>query len=1194
MARPRPPRTAAPPSGDERYRALFENSSEGIWRLEFDPAIDTSLPSDDQVTLAYQNGKVAECNAALARMYGVSTPEELIGVTLEFMLPSSDPQARAYLASIIAAGYRATDIESVERDAHGTIKHFSNSMTGVVIDGYLHRVWGTQRDISAQKRAEQALRDSSEQFRLIANAAPAMLWMTDVDGRRTWFNAGWLAFVGQTPGDGAAGWDTAVHPNDHDRLIRTFTTAFRQRQPYDAEFHLRRHDGQYRTILEKGIPITGQRGDFHGYIGTAIDVTDQRDASAAQGYLAAIVASADEAIISKNLDGIIQWCNASAEQLFGFSASELVGMPVRRLIPPDRQSEEDVILDRLRRGERVEHFETVRLTKDGRRIDVALTVSPVRDASGAIIGASKIARDITGARGASAAQAYLAAIVESSDDAIIAKDLNGVIQSCNASAERVFGYPAAELIGRPVRILIPADRQAEEDDILTRIRRGERVDHFETLRRRKDGTLIDVSLTISPVRDASGTIIGVSKTARDVTAQKRAAAELAAQQAWFQITLASIGDAVIASDPEGHVTFMNGTAERLTGWSSAEADARPLHDIFRIVNEKTRQPVENPAALVMRSGRTMGLANHTLLIGRDGHERPIADSAAPIRDVSGRILGVVLVFRDVTDQRRSEEALAEQREWLETTLESIGDAVIATDVHGRVVFMNPVAEHLTGWRAAAALGRPCRDVFGVIDEQTRQPVDDPVGRVLFDGSVVEFGTHVLLRSADGLERPIDESGAPIRDRDGRVIGVVLVFRDIAERRRVERDRQSAAAERERLLDAERVARAEAERASRVKDEFVAMVSHELRTPLNAILGWTQLMMRNRDDAGTVQRGLDVVARNTRLQAQLISDLLDISRIVSGKLQLDMSAVDLRELIIEAVENLRHQAEATNILVRQDLPSGVMTVAGDPARLQQVVWNLLSNALKFTPPGGRVDVILRRINGQAEITVSDNGAGIRPEVLPLIFERFHQADRAITRRFGGLGLGLSIVKHLVDLHGGSVHAASAGEGRGSTFTVSLPSSDLVLPASPLAPDSDGTGEASVVFDSINVLLIEDEPDTREFLRRLLESHGAVVRTVGTADEAIAAFRDDPPDILISDIGLPDVDGYAMMQRIRHSGLPRGSTVPAIALTAYARVEDRTRALRSGFQAHLPKPVEASELIASIGSIAGLASAHRRAR
>jgi PAS domain S-box-containing protein len=1068
------PRTE--PSGDERYRAFLENSTEGIWRLEFAPPLDTSLPIDVQIDRARQHGRLAECNTTMARMYGLARPDELIGRTLDFMLPSPDESARHCLAAIIAAGYTVSDLESTGRDANGGVRHFASTMIGVVVDGHLQRMWGTQRDISDRKRAELALRDSEARL---------------------------------------------------------------------------------------------------------------RKAAAAEGYLAAIISSADEAIVSKDLDGIIQWCNAAAERLFEYEAAELIGRPVRMLIPPERQSEEDDILTRLRRGERIERFETIRITKSGRRIDVALTVSPVRDASGTIIGASKIARDLSSQKQASSAQAFLAAIVESSDDAIIAKDLNGIIQSCNTAAERVFGYAANELIGRPVRLLIPQERQDEEDKILASIRRGERVDHFETVRRRRDGSLIDVSLTVSPVLDAAGRIIGVSKIARDITAQKRAAAELAAQQAWFQVTLASIGDAVIASDPQGHVTFMNATAERLTGWSASESEGHALAEVFPIINEQTREPVDNPVTLVMRTGGVIGLANHTVLIARDGVERPIADSAAPIRGVDGSTIGVVLVFRDVTEERRSEEAVAEQREWLATTLESIGDAVIATDVYGRIVFMNRVAEGLTGWAAEAAHGRPCLDVLSVVDDGSGEAVPDPVSRVLAHRGVIALTSHALLRSADGSERPIDESGAPIRNREGRIIGVVLVFRDISERRRVELERQGASAERERLLQAERAARAEAERASRVKDEFLAMVSHELRTPLNAILGWTQLMMRSRHDGATLERGLDIVARNTRLQAQLISDLLDISRIVSGKLQLEMDSVDLRSLVDDAVDTLRQDAAAKQIVIDRQLDDEAGHVVGDAARLQQVLWNLLSNAIKFTPDSGRIEVRLRRTGADTAIAVTDNGAGIRADVLPHIFDRFHQADRSITRRFGGLGLGLSIVKHLVDLHGGSVQAESPGEGRGATFTITLPvtSDRLAAPVGPAVVAPAAGPAAPSLLDSLHVLLVEDEPDTRDFLRRLLEAHGAVVRGAGSADEALAAFTAGPPDVLVSDIGLPDVDGYQLLERIRALETPAAEPVPAIALTAYARDEDRRRSLRAGFQAHVAKPVEATELIAVIAGIVG---------
>jgi PAS domain S-box-containing protein len=281
-------------------------------------------------------------------------------------------------------------------------------------------------------------------------------------------------------------------------------------------------------------------------------------------------------------------------------------------------------------------------------------------------------------------RAYLAAIVASSDDAIIGKDLNGIVRSFNGAAERLFGYQVNEIIGRSITILIPADRQAEEAEILSRLRRGERIEHFETVRVTKSGRRLDISLSVSPIRDGSGTIVGAAKIARDITEQKRTAAALAAQREWYRVTLASVGDAVIASDHEGRVTFMNAVAERLTGWSQADAMSRPLSDVFPIINEETRAPVENPTEKVLRSGAIVALANHTVLIGRSGQEWPIDDSAAPILDDAGNILGVVLVFHDVTEQRRAHEALARQRERFETTLASIGDGVIATDVQGRI------------------------------------------------------------------------------------------------------------------------------------------------------------------------------------------------------------------------------------------------------------------------------------------------------------------------------------------------------------------------------------------------------------------------------------------------------------------------------------------------------------------------------
>jgi PAS domain S-box-containing protein len=909
-----------------------------------------------------------------------------------------------------------------------------------------------------------------------------------------------------------------------------------------------------------------------------------------EAYLAAIVESSDDAILSKDTDGVIQSANAAAERVFGYSPAELIGKSVRMLIPPELQAEEDEILARIRRGERVEHFETVRLTKDNRRIDISLTVSPVRDASGRVVGASKIARDITERTRARALQARLAAIIASSTDAIVTKDLNGIIQSCNRACEQIFGYREEELVGRPVLVLIPPERHSEEDMILSKMRRGERVEHFETVRLTKDGRRLDISLSISPIKDDRGKIIGVAKIARDITEQKRLARELAAQQERFRVTLASIGDAVIASDIDGRVAFLNASAEAMTGWPASEAVGRSLDDVFKIVNEKTRQPVQNPAALVVRSGNVVGLANHTVLIHRDGSERPIADSAAPIRDGAGVIAGAVLVFRDVTEQRRSEEALAEQREWLETTLESIGDAVIATDMQGRITFMNPVAEHLTGWRLDDARGAACAAIFRIIHERTRKPVESPVQRVLAEGVVVGLANHTVLLAKDGSERPIDDSGAPIRNRNGRIIGVVLVFRDITERRRAETEKHSVAAERERLLESERAARSEAERASRVKDEFVAMVSHELRTPLNAILGWTHLMSQSAADRDIVARGLDVIARNTRVQAQLISDLLDMSRIVSGKLRLTIEKIDMRSLVEGAIETVQQSADAKRIPIQRRIAT-TNPIAGDPARIQQIIWNLLWNAVKFTPEGGTIVVDLRQRTSEVELSVTDTGVGIRREFLPHIFERFEQGNPSITRRFGGLGLGLAIVKHLVELHGGAITADSEGEGKGARFCVRLPAGSGVEMSggneARTVPHAAVTLGDSEALQGMRILVVEDEKDTLEFLRRFLVSRGAEVVAATSAAEAVALLPAAHVNVLISDIGLPDVDGYELLREVRRMDASASGGIPAIALTAYARAEDRLLAFRAGYQAHVAKPVDPTELVAAIVDLAKLA-------
>ncbi len=523
-------------------------------------------------------------------------------------------------------------------------------------------------------------------------------------------------------------------------------------------------------------------------------------------------------------------------------------------------------------------------------------------------------------------------------------------------------------------------------------------------------------------------------------------------------------------------------------------------------------------------------------------------------------------------RRRAQTEQRRQSEWSKVTLASIGEGVITIDPDGHVSFVNPVAEQLTGWTQHDALGRPLAEMFRLVDEATGEPVENPGLRVLRRGGEAERTEPVLLLARDGTARPIEVTAAPIRTAAGVPLGCVSIFRDVTERRRLERELAQ-------LVERERAARSEAERVSELKEEFLATLSHELRTPLNAILGWIQVLRRN-PNAETLQQAIAVLERNARLQSQLIGDMLDMSRILLGKLRLDVQHVDPLPVIEAAVAAVKPAADARAVRLQTVLEPMVGPVLADPARLQQVVWNLLTNAVKFTPKGGRVQVVLACADSQLELSVADTGQGIKPAFLPHVFERFRQADSSAGREHGGLGLGLAIVKQLVELHGGRVTAASDGEGLGATFRVTLPlaamhggsraRSSTMATAEPQGPDLRG----------IRVLVLDDELDARELLQRVLGDSGASVRPAESAAAALALLDTETVDVIVSDIGMRGVDGYAFLAEVRR----RGVRTPAAALTAFARAEDRLRALGAGYQMHIAKPVETAELVAAVPVLA----------
>lgn len=546
------------------------------------------------------------------------------------------------------------------------------------------------------------------------------------------------------------------------------------------------------------------------------------------------------------------------------------------------------------------------------------------------------------------------------------------------------------------------------------------------------------------------------------------------------------------------------------------------------------------------------------------------------------LLIAMIMFRTVAKAERESQALAVQRGAERDQSESRYRSLVELSpdvmfVHdGRsIVYANSAALRFFGAKSASELiGRS--PVEFVVPE-LRDTIQHRIDALLKDGGTVPLSEQKWKR-LDGSEVEVDAVGTVIPWRGGWAIQSIL--RDITHRKELERRNLE-------LLADERAARSSAESANRIKDEFLATLSHELRTPLTAILGWSYMLQKGFADIDELNQGLTTIERAARSQTRIVDDLLDMSRIISGKLRLDVQRV-LPETVIEAaIDTVQPAADAKGIHLRKTIDPHAGPIMGDPNRIQQIVWNLLSNSIKFTPKNGSVHVTLARVNSHIEIAVTDSGDGIAAEFLPLVFDRFRQADASYTRKHGGLGLGLAIVKQLAELHGGKVRAHSDGPGTGSTFTIELPlASTASMSPDRLHPhasyDAPQLGEAPDL-SGVQVLVVDDEPDAKNLIKRVLDESHAVVRTAGSAAEALEMIQTERPQVLISDIGMPGMDGYEFIKRVRN--LSSAQKIPAIALTAFARSEDRARALLAGYSVHVSKPVEPTELLATVASLAG---------
>jgi PAS domain S-box-containing protein len=653
----------------------------------------------------------------------------------------------------------------------------------------------------------------------------------------------------------------------------------------------------------------------------------------------------------------------------------------------------------------------------------------------------------------------------------------------------------------------------------------------------------------------------------------------------FRLLVEGVRDyAIFMLDPSGRVLTWNAGAVRFEGYTAAEIIGEHFSRFYP--PEALRQDVP---ARELEVARTAGVfEDEGWRVRKDGSRFWASVVITPVRDQGGTLLGFSKITRDLTQRRRHDEALRLSEERFRLLVEGVSEyAIFMLDANGIVMTWNSGAERIKGYAASEIIGQHFSKFYPADATEGGWP-EYELQAAAETGRFVDEGWRI---KKDGSAFWAVVTITALRDPDtGRLLGFAKLTRDQSERKRVE-ELEIEGRHREEIIEAERSARMAAQRAIRIKDEFLATLSHELRTPMSAIVGWTQVLRRK---AGAMppeelQHAIEVIDRNAAAQLQLINDLLDLNRIMSGKVRLDLQQVSVADVVRSAIESAEPAARNKDLRLHIVLDPHPLTVSADSARLQQVVWNLITNAIKFTPKGGRIEVVLQRVNSHIELCVSDTGIGIPASFLPNVFDRFSQRESSTSRSFGGLGLGLAISKQLVELHGGTIRAKSLGEGHGATFVVDLPMS-IMQPRGDEEPGThptrEETGSELVALPrlvGVHVLVVDDEPDARDLLRRVLEEQGATVTTEASGEEALRMLEVSPVQVIVSDIGMPRMDGYQFMRSLRASE-KKSERIPAIALTAFARAEDRKKSLLAGYQAHLAKPFDLAEFVLTVADLA----------
>jgi PAS domain S-box-containing protein len=985
-----------------------------------------------------------------------------------------------------------------------------------------------------------------------------------------------------------------------------------------AEFH--RRTRQKTAAYEKELALTESSDALR----------EQRE------WLRVTLTSIGDAVLATDMSAKVTLLNPAAAMLTGWQEEQAIGRPVHevvRIIDEETGIEgEDIVGRVLKEGTVLSHAAHCVLEGlDGRKIPIDDTAAPIRDNTGKVTGVVVVFHDVKERRRVEDAireSEYVIRLIDDSlpDSAVYRYTLepDGTPRFLYVSAgiEHLTGIKPDIVLrdaGALDRQILPEylNQMAEG---MTRSQRDLSVFEMEVQLRRSDGQLRWNHIRSRPHRLEGGRVVwdGVQT---DITRRKRSEARLQKLNRTLRALTRSSQASVRFTDENSymveicriiiedcaHAMVWIGFAEddagksvRPVAWSGFEEGYLETLKLTWADTERGRGPtgkairtgqvclcrnmLTDPEFLPWREeairrgyassivlpligqGRTFGALT---IYSRDPD--PFSeDETSLLSELAGDLASRIDAFRLHRDRIQAQEHLRESQRRLSVILDSIADGFYALDREWRFTHINDAALAYFNRSRNDMLGRTLFDAFSGV----RGSIFELNFRhAMVTGEPVHFETDSVV-----TDRTVEMHAYPSSDN------LTVFFHDITQRKEGEQALRESEQRYKDLVESERAARSEAERANRIKDEFLANLSHELRTPLSAILGWTQMLQRSRDQT-RIQKGLEIIERNTRIQTQLISDLLDMSRIISGKLRLNLRSCNLGAIAEAAMNALLPAAEAKGISIENAIEPFAAIVSGDPDRLQQTLWNLLSNAVKFTPSGGQVRVTVRRTDAKAEVVISDTGAGISREFLPFVFDRFRQGNSSAAKKHGGLGLGLAIVKHLVELHGGTVEAESPGEGQGATFTISLPVLRTRVQAD-TRPDID-LGSAivseSIRLGGIRVLVVEDEADTRDLLTHLLQERGAQVLAVDRGSKALDVIQSCRPDALIGDIGMPEMDGYEMIRRIRQFPPEAGGDTPAIALTAFSRPEDRTQALLAGYQYHLAKPIEWPELFATLAVV-----------